>query len=108
MKAAQVNTQQAKSKSDRELLETVYSVLVTDEPTALVPDPPPGLIERMAAVQTEQEHVAKELADHRTDVADKLAQDHHDLQALLEQHAQADQRAFGAIQTTLDRLAPPE
>ena len=106
MRAAQINTEQAKTKSDRELLETVYSVLVTADPTDLVPDPPPGLIERVQAVQLEQEHVATALTEHRTAVAEKLEQDHHDVTALLHQHALKDEESFAAITTALQALHP--
>jgi hypothetical protein len=54
VRAAEVDTTQAKSKSDRELLETVYSVLVTADPTPLQPDPPPGLIERVANLEKDR------------------------------------------------------
>lgn len=54
MRAAEIDTTQAKAKSDRELLETVYSVLVTADPTDLVPDPPPGLIERVTNLEKDR------------------------------------------------------
>ena len=48
-------TTQAKTKSDRELLkETVYSVLITDDPTPLNPNPPPGLIERVSNLEKDR------------------------------------------------------
>ena len=54
MRAAEVDTSQAKDKSDRELLETVYSVLVTADPTPLNPNPPPGLIERVSNLEKDR------------------------------------------------------
>lgn len=101
MKASEINTEEAQTKTDRQLLETVYSVLVTPEPTDLVPDPPPGLIERVKAVQEEQGHVAAELTEHRVEVDRKLRTDHADVKALLEQHAAADERNFQAIAQSL-------
>jgi hypothetical protein len=64
--AADVDTTQAKDKSDRELLETVYSVMITPDPTPLVPHPPPGLIERVDNVEKALSHVREieaEIAD---------------------------------------------
>ena len=52
MRASQIDTAQAKDKSDRELLETMYSALVTADPTPLNPDPTPGLIDRVANIET--------------------------------------------------------
>ena len=79
-------------------------MLITAKPTALVPDPPPGLIERVTAVQAEQIHVAEELRDHRDEVTRKLEQDHHNVTALLEQHCASDAESFDAIQKSLGRL----
>lgn len=54
MRAAEVDTTQAQTKSDRELLETVYSVLITPDPTPLVPRPPPGLVERVSNLERDR------------------------------------------------------
>jgi hypothetical protein len=54
MRAAEVDTEQAKTKTDRELLETVYSVLITPDPTPLVPNPPPGLVERVTNLEKDR------------------------------------------------------
>lgn len=54
MRAAEIDTTEAKTKSDRELLETMYGALVTAEPTALVPHPPPGLLDRVDRLERER------------------------------------------------------
>ena len=54
MRAAQIDTTEAKTKSDRELLETMYGVLVTPEPTPLNPHPSPGLLDRVDHLERER------------------------------------------------------
>lgn len=51
MRAAEIDRSQAEDKDDRELLETIYSAMVTAEPTALNPHPPPGLIQRVENIE---------------------------------------------------------
>lgn len=56
MRAAEIDTTQAKDKSDRELLETMYSALVTADPTKLNPNPPPGLLDRVTNIESALAH----------------------------------------------------
>jgi hypothetical protein len=51
VRAAEIDTSQAKDKSDRELLETMYSALVTADATKLNPNPPLGLLDRVSNIE---------------------------------------------------------
>lgn len=106
MRADEIDTAQAKDKSDRELLETLYGAMVTAPPTPLNPRPNPGLIEQVENIRNEQANVALELAEHRAEVSAKLLEDQHAVKALLEQHQASDTQHFEAIQAALERLKP--
>jgi hypothetical protein len=54
VRAAQIDTTEAQTKTDRELLETMYGALVTAEPTPLNPHPPPGLLDRVDRLERER------------------------------------------------------
>lgn len=56
MRAAEIDTSQAKDKSDRELLEKMYSAMVTADATKLNPDPPPGLLDRVSNIEQSLAH----------------------------------------------------
>lgn len=58
----------------------------------------------MNSVVVEQGKVAQELVDHRTQVSEKLAEDHRDIQILLDQHVASDSTNFAAISETLTEL----
>ena len=104
MRADEIDTAQAKDKSDRELLETMYSSLVTAPATPLNPHPTPGLLEQVDMIHNEQQNVALELAEHRAEVSAKLEEDQSHVKALLEQHAAADAQNFDAIRTAIEGL----
>lgn len=55
MRAAEIDRTQAKDKEDRELLETIYSAMVTPDPTPMNPHPSPGLIERVENIDNRLE-----------------------------------------------------
>ena len=70
VKRTQAQVEQTRDLKDREMLETIYSSLVTADPTDLEPDPPPGLIDRVKdlhdkvdGVKAEQENVATRLVN---------------------------------------------
>lgn len=106
MKASEIDTTQAKDKSDRELIETMYSALVTAPATPLNPHPTPGLLAQVETIRAEQANVAVELAAHRAEVAANLEAERVSVKDLLEQHQASDERHFTAIQGALEALKP--
>jgi hypothetical protein len=54
VRAAEIDTTEAQTKTDRELLETMYGALVTAEPTPLNPHPQPGLLDRVDRLERER------------------------------------------------------
>jgi len=107
VRASEIDTTQAQDKADRELLEAVYSVLITSDPTPLNPHPNPGVVDQLEQIRAEQQNVALELAEHRAEVTAKLEEDQTHVKALLEQHAQADAENFAAIRSAIEGLAKP-
>lgn len=61
MRAAQIDTTQAQDKSERELLEKVYSALVTPDPTPLDPNPAPRALERIENMDNRLEALEQQM-----------------------------------------------
>ena len=61
MRAAEIDRTQAQTKGDRELLETIYSAMVTDDPTPMNPHPAPGLIERVENIDNRVIEIEKKV-----------------------------------------------
>jgi hypothetical protein len=113
MKRSEADLEQTKDLELREMVATIYSGLVTADPSDLNPHPNPGLIERvekmdsqLGEVQSEQRHVAQELTDHREAVKAALEEDQHAVKALLDQHARTDEANFAALTQALKDMKP--
>jgi hypothetical protein len=66
------------------------------------------VVSQQRAIKQEQEKVSKELSEHRTAVAERLAEDQTVVQKILDQHAESDQKNFAVINEALSKLVPKE
>ena len=87
LRRSAADVERTKDLAEREMLETIYSALITADPTPLQPSPPPGLIDKVDNLDA------------------KLESDRETLISLLTEHAVSDEKNFAAISEAIQRLS---